>query len=137
MIGLVTDGGYRTYDGAPRIEIEQDVPEALGAFHALSRLRRSKRNYSGEPLQKEQLAALLETACGLTGMASWDGSEVRLSLYPSSGALYAVEIYPVALNIEGLDPAVYHYLANESALESVRAARRPGEFVSACLPVRA
>ena len=135
VIGLVTDGGYRTYDGAPRIEIERDVPDALSAFHALSRLRRSKRNYSGEPLQKEQLAALLETACGLTGTASWDGSEVSFRSYPSSGALYAVEIYPVALNIEGIDPAIYHYLANESALESVRPLDDPGEFVSACLPV--
>jgi SagB-type dehydrogenase family enzyme len=64
----------------------------------------------------------------------WAGREVKLRAYPSSGALYAVEIYPVVLLVEGLTPGVYHYRATEHVLEAVRpVALRV--IVEAALPV--
>ena len=61
--------------------------------------------------------------------------QVQLRAYPSSGALYAVEIYPVVFRVEGLEPAVYHYRAPEHVLELVRAGIDPAMFVHAALPV--
>lgn len=132
---LVADGHYRAYEGATRVAIERDVPERLTTFHTLTRSRRSRRDYTGEAVRSEDLAALLDAACGLTGAAPCGEGEVRLRSYPSSGALYAVEIYPVALNVDGLEPAVYHYIARDSALEAVRPLEDWGSFISACLPV--
>ena len=65
----------------------------------------------------------------------WSGREVKLRAYPSSGALYAVEIYPIALRVEGLEPAVYHYRAVEHVLEVVRPGIDPASIVGAALPV--
>jgi SagB-type dehydrogenase family enzyme len=49
--------------------------------------------------------------------------------------LYAVEIYPVAFRVDGLESAVYHYRANDHALETVRAEVDQRTFVRAALPM--
>ena len=135
VLRLATDGSYRAHPGAPRIALGQSVPERLRVFHALTRTRRSHRQYQGLPLARNDFDALLYTACGVTGAMQWAGREVKLRAYPSSGALYAVEIYPVVFQVEGLDRAVYHYCAVENALEVVRPGIDPACFVAAALPV--
>src|SRR5207249_11751191 len=96
---------------------------------------RSYRDYRGLALGRDDFDALLNTACGVTGTMSWAGREVKLRAYPSSGALYAVEIYPVVFRVEGLEPAVYHFRAVENALEVMRPRIDPGHVVGAALPV--
>jgi SagB-type dehydrogenase family enzyme len=135
VLQLATDGNYRAYPQARRIPVGQSVPDRLRSFHALTRLRRSRRDYLGHVVRREDFDALLQTACGITGMMPWAGREVKLRAYPASGALYAVEIYPVVLRVESLEPGVYHYRALESVLEVVRSNVDPAYFVSAALPV--
>jgi SagB-type dehydrogenase family enzyme len=86
-------------------------------------------------LRRDEFDALLSTACGVTGAMPWEGREVRLRAYPSSGALYAVEIYPVVFRVEGLGAAVYHYRAVENVLELVRPGLDPARLVNAALPM--
>ena len=135
VLRLATDGGYRTYPDAPRIAVSDAVPDRLHSFHALTRSRRSHRNYGGLALSRGDFDALLHTACGVTGTMSWEGREVKLRAYPSSGALYAVEIYPVVSRVEGLESAVYHYRASENVLEVVKPVVDWAGFVAAALPV--
>ncbi|MSO82941.1 MAG: SagB/ThcOx family dehydrogenase [Acidobacteria bacterium] len=135
VLRLATDGNYRAYPDAPRIDVSQSVPGSLRAFHALTRARRSSRDYRGLPLARGDFDALLQTACGVTGTQPWAGREVKLRAYPSSGALYAVDIYPVVFRVEGLEPAVYHYRAIEQVLEVVRPRIDPSSVVGAALPV--
>ena len=135
VLRLATDGGYREHQGAPRITLGEAVPERLQSFHALTRARRSRRDFDGRPLRREDFDALLRTACGVTGALPWAGREVKLRAYPSSGALYAVEIYPVVLRVEGLHPAVYRYRAVENALEVVKTPIEVERIVTAALPV--
>jgi SagB-type dehydrogenase family enzyme len=101
----------------------------------LTRSRRSYRDYLGLALSRNDFDALLYTACGVTGAMPWEGREVQLRAYPSSGALYAVEIYPVVFCVEGLQPAVYHYRAVENVLELVRPEIDLARIVAAALPV--
>jgi SagB-type dehydrogenase family enzyme len=133
VLRLATDGNYRAYPKAPRIAVGHLVPDRLRTFHALTRSRRSCRSYGGLAIPRGDFDALLHTACGVTGATVWEGREMKLRAYPSSGALYAVEIYPVVLRVEGLEPAVYHYRSVENVLEVVR----PGIdwVVGAALPV--
>jgi SagB-type dehydrogenase family enzyme len=133
VLRLATDGNYRAYPNAPRIAVDSSVPDRLRTFHGLTRSRRSCRSYRGLAMGRDDFDALLHTACGVTGATAWEGREVKLRAYPSSGALYAVEIYPVVFRVEGLEPAVYHYRSVESVLEVVR----PGidHVVGAALPV--
>jgi SagB-type dehydrogenase family enzyme len=135
VLQLATDGSYRSYPAAPRIVLGQAVPDRLRPFHALTRVRRSSRDYRGLGLSRVDFDALLHTACGATGAMTWAGREVKLRAYPSSGALYAVEVYPVVFGVEGLAPAVYHYRAIENLLEVVRPDIDPATVVGAALPV--
>lgn len=135
VLQLATDGSYRSYPAAPRIVLGQTVPDRLRAFHTLTRVRRSSRDYRGLGLSRADFDALLHTACGATGTMTWAGREVKLRAYPSSGALYAVEVYPVVFCVEGLGPAVYHYRAIEHVLEVVRPEIDPATVAAAALPV--
>jgi SagB-type dehydrogenase family enzyme len=60
---------------------------------------------------------------------------VKLRAYPSSGALYAVEIYPIVFRVVGLDNGVYHYRAIENVLDVVRPNIDPARVAGAALPV--
>ena len=135
VLRLATDGSYRAYPEAPRIAVGEAVPDRLRGFHALTRSRRSNRDYRALALSRREFDALLHTSCGVTGSMPWAGREVKLRAYPSSGALYAVEIYPVVFRVEGLEPAVYHYRAVENVLEVVRPGVDPARVVGAALPV--
>ena len=134
VMRLATDGRYREHANAPRIAVSTAVPDRLLAFHALTRSRRSQRDYRSLAVSRGDFDALLHTACGVTGATNWAGREVKLRAYPSSGALYAVEIYPVVFRVEGLEPGIYHYRAVENVLEVVRPSLDPG-IVGAALPV--
>jgi SagB-type dehydrogenase family enzyme len=135
VLRLATDGNYRTYPEAPQVVVSQSVPNPLRTFHVLTRSRRSHRDYRGLGLTRSDFDALLHTACGVTGAMPWAGREVKLRAYPSSGALYAVEIYPIVFRVEGLEPAVFHYRPVDNVLEVVRPAIDPGLVVGAALPV--
>jgi SagB-type dehydrogenase family enzyme len=135
VLDLATDGSYREHPQAPQVPLSESVPDRLRAFHRLTRSRRSRRDYRGTGLRRDEFDALLSTACGVTGAMPWEGREVRLRAYPSSGALYAVEIYPVVFRVEGLGAAVYHYRAVENVLELVRPGLDPARLVNAALPM--
>ena len=121
--------------GQDRIPLVQEVPAPLRAFHGLTRSRRSTRDYRGGALRREELDALLSTACGVTGAHRWSGGELALRAYPSSGALYAVGIYPVAFKVDGLEPRVHRFDADARALEPIGAPLDPAQWVAAALPM--
>jgi SagB-type dehydrogenase family enzyme len=139
VLRLVTDGNYRAFADAPHIALSEAVPDRLRSFHDLTRKRRSRRDYSGRALAREEFAVLLNTACGVTGVMPWSdrgtAREVKLRAYPSSGALYAVEIYPIVLGVEGLEPGVYHYTATDNTLEVVRTDVSRERLIATMLPV--
>jgi SagB-type dehydrogenase family enzyme len=135
VMQLVADGNYRAYPEAKQVPLSQAVPDRLCAFHHLTRARRSRRDYTGGTMSAGDFAALLNTACGITGAMPWEGREVKLRAYPSSGALYAVEIYPIVFGVEGLETGVYHYVPSANALEAVRPDADYEQLVAAVLPV--
>jgi SagB-type dehydrogenase family enzyme len=135
VLRLATDGNYRAYAVVPHIALAPTVPDRLRPFHDLTRARRSRRHYAAKAMSRQDFDALLHTACGVTGAMPWAGRELKLRAYPSSGALYAVEIYPVVLRVEGLEPGVYHYAAQDNALDVVMPGIDLDRLVGAALPV--
>jgi len=75
-------------------------------------LRRSVRSYTTEPLTLEEVSQLLWAAQGIT-------DSVGRRTAPSAGALYPLEIYAVAGNVQGLSPGVYKYDPGKHQLEKV------------------
>lgn len=72
--------------------------------------RRSVRAYGAAPLTLAEIAQLLWSAQGISGR---DG----LRTAPSAGALYPLEIYLVAGNVDDLQAGVWHYLPDNHRLE--------------------
>jgi len=86
----------------PRLDGEVSLEQSLSE-------RRSMRSYSGESLTLAEVSQLLWAAQGVT-----DASGHRTS--PSAGALYPLELYLVAGNVENLEPGLYHYLPGKHQL---------------------
>ena len=80
---------------APRIDGATSVEKAL-------RERRSVTEFEKQPLSLAEISQLLWAAQGTTGSGG-------LRTAPSAGALYPLELYLVAGNVEGLTEGIYKY----------------------------
>lgn len=112
---------------APRKDSEVSLEEAIAR-------RRSRRDFTNEPLTLEQLGQILWAAQGITD------KKTGFRTAPSAGALYPLEIYVVVKEegeglegVEGLEGGVYHYRPEEHALELHLRKDVHQDFVAACL----
>lgn len=71
--------------------------------------RRSVRSYRDEALSLAEVSNLLWAASGIT--ADWGGRAA-----PSAGALYPLDVYLVAGQVEGLAEGIYEYIPEEHSL---------------------
>ncbi len=90
----------------PRTTGEISIEEAM--LH-----RRSVRRYTKEPITLNDLSQLLWAAQGIT-------SEEGFRTAPSAGALYPLEVYVVAGNVDGLSDGVYRYRTEGHTLQRIR-----------------
>ena len=93
-----------------RAELVEVKPASL---EELLRQRRSVREYADAPLTQDEVFKLLWVAQGIT--RPWGGRTA-----PSAGALYPLELYLVAGNVEGLAPGVYKYEPAEEELTHIK-----------------
>ncbi|MEW6323107.1 MAG: SagB family peptide dehydrogenase [Acidobacteriota bacterium] len=102
----------------PRVAL--DPPPTAGALPETLLARRTWRRFGDAPLTRGDLSALL----GLTWAVQawgWAADDCRLPLKtsPSGGACHSIEVYLLALSVEGLAPGWYHYDADAHALSGV------------------
>jgi SagB-type dehydrogenase family enzyme len=88
--------------------------------------RRSTRSYTGEPLTLQEVSQLLWAAQGFT-----DPRGFRTA--PSAGALYPLELYLVAGDVEGLTAGVYRYRPGIHQLVKTMEGDKRAELASAAL----
>jgi len=79
----------------PNVSSDYSVEEALA-------YRRSIRRFTARPLTLEDIGQLLWAAQGLRSTATGRTA-------PSAGALYPLEVYLIAGDVDGLDSGVYKY----------------------------
>ena len=99
-----TAAGDRTSIPLP----EPQYDSSCSVERALSQ-RRSHRAYLNEPLSLAEVSQLLWAAQGIS-----DPEGFRTA--PSAGALYPLELYLIAGNVDGLSSAVYKYAPQEHEL---------------------
>ncbi|MCK4695216.1 MAG: SagB/ThcOx family dehydrogenase [Candidatus Cloacimonetes bacterium] len=79
--------------------------------------RKSRRNFSNEPLTVEDLSFLLWASQGVKEVIKrLDKAYATLRTVPSAGARHAFETYLIIHNVSGLEPGVYRYLPIEHKL---------------------
>lgn len=80
--------------------------------------RQTCRTFDGGPVTAQQLSALL--------YYTWGASQVRRNpmgdfflkkTSASGGSLHAIEVYPILLNVQGLEAGLYHYSVRRHGLE--------------------
>jgi SagB-type dehydrogenase family enzyme len=78
-------------------------------------------NPDGEAaLRVQALSHLLFHCAGISRTFRSDHGEFHFRTYACAGALYPVEVYVVAGEVEGLEPGVYHYAPLEHGLTRLR-----------------
>lgn len=87
---------------------QRENPGGISVEEALA-ARRSHRTYEAASLTLAEVGQLLWAAQGIS-------YQPNRRTAPSAGALYPLEVYLVAGDVEGLDPGVYHYIPQEHAL---------------------
>lgn len=119
----ITDWGqqperYKTYSQAKQITLPDPSGHGGPTLEETVQARRSRREYSGEPLSLEELSRLLHAAQGITE------PQTQHRAAPSAGALYPIEVYLAVQDVTGLSSGIYHYAVQTHALEFLR----PGDF---------
>lgn len=101
-----------------RMEEEGDRRDSAGFLEVLLN-RRTCRSFSDEPMTRGQLSKLLYFTWGSTGVTKNNmGEDVFLKkTSPSGGSLHGVEVYPMIMNVKGIENGLYHYSVRRHGLE--------------------
>jgi SagB-type dehydrogenase family enzyme len=107
---------YKKYPSAKTIQLSLKFPNQSPPLVDVLRQRKSIRSFSHRPLSMVVLSFLLWASTGV--QRKEQGYEFRT--VPSAGALYPIETYLIANNVENLQKALYHYNIKAHALEEVK-----------------
>jgi SagB-type dehydrogenase family enzyme len=109
---------YKIYPDAAAISLPHDFNLSQApALHAIV------HEPSPQPVARiglENLTGLLFSADGLTRKNRVDGEEYHFRAVASAGALYPIEMYLAAGEVEGLEPALYHFSPADLKLRLLR-----------------
>ena len=111
----------------PAVPLPQPAPLTT-SFDRLLIERRSTREFAGEPVTQNELAALLRAGYGIT---RGDREAQSFRSVPSGGALYPLELYPVVGAVEGLGEGIYRFDPLRECIELVRGDRKREELAAA------
>lgn len=120
---------YKKYPSAKLIPLSRNFPtNSLPVVEALKK-RKSVRSFSPKPLSLDDLSFLLWASTGI--QRTERGYEFRTA--PSAGALYPIETYFIANNVENLAKALCHYDIAAHALEELKLGNFAKEIAHAAL----
>jgi SagB-type dehydrogenase family enzyme len=106
---------YKDYHSNKTIQLSNKFQDSTISFAQVLKKRKSIRTFSTKPLSKVDLAFLLWTSTGI--QRTEHGYEFRTS--PSAGALYPIETYIAANNVEDIKKGLYHYNIKKHLLEEI------------------
>ena len=113
---LKRPSAYKHYPNSTKIVLP--IPESMETMSLDEALKKRKsiRSFSQKPLTLEQLSYLLWASTGIQRKER--GYEFRTA--PSAGALYPIETYLIANNVQDLEKALYHYSIKSHQLEELK-----------------
>lgn len=109
---------FKAYPRLDKIKLIKVFPPMKTDLENVLKNRRSTRTFSGEPISLNDLSYLLFYSSGI--VYSGLGSDESKRSYPSAGARYPLEIYPLIVNESaGIKAGLYHYNVKENSLETL------------------
>ena len=106
---------YKAYPRLKQIRLPEAQELNINLFDVL-KSRESQRDFSAQPITKEELSTL----CFFSFGAYKRGEQIK-RFYPSAGGRYPLEVYPVILNAHGIPEGIYHYHVLTHSLEKILA----------------
>jgi SagB-type dehydrogenase family enzyme len=107
---------YKTYPSSKTTQLPTQFQTATIDFTEVLQKRKSTRSFSTQPLSKADLAFLLWASTGIQRIEN--GYDFRVA--PSAGALYPIETYIAANNVEDIEKGIYHYNIKNHLLEEIK-----------------
>jgi len=109
----------------PNVSGDVSIEEVLNA-------RRSVRQYADSSMSINEISQLLWAAYGVTkSYESPTSLRGGLKTSPSAGALYPLELYLVAWNIDQLENGIYKYFSEDHSLKLVMSGDKRDELSTA------
>ncbi len=87
--------------------------------------RHSERLFSQKPVTYEELSSVLYFSAGIN-------KKYGNRFYPSAGARYPLEIYPLIFNVAGLKKGCYHFSPQHNCLEFLWELKNQKEKILSC-----
>jgi SagB-type dehydrogenase family enzyme len=121
---------YKEYEESRRIQLPKQLLRRSRSFSDVLLERKTVRQFSREPLPLKELASLLYYTWGRTGyLKSKILGPLLKKTSPSHGARHPIEVYPIVLNVQGLNGGIYHYGVKDHCLQFLA----EGEYGSRCI----
>ena len=109
-----------------------------GLYDALEKRKTTRMFDRVCPVTLDQISTVLYYVFGCHGTATVSPPDViaikRTS--PSGGGLHPIEAYPLIINVDGLDPGLYHYRVEDHSLELLEglSSHEASELAKTCSP---
>ena len=120
---------YKEYPDQKKVKMPLLENIETLSFDKTVRNRKSVRQFSVKPLTLKQLSYLLWVTTGIQRVEN--GYDFRN--VPSAGALYPIETYLFAKNVENVETGIYHYNIKSHLLEELQIGDFSDYLVRACL----
>jgi SagB-type dehydrogenase family enzyme len=111
----------------PRLELQDSE------FRRVLLARRTHRHFAAGAISLERASEILQLTWGITGYLRWPGlGRLLLKTSPSGGARHSLEVYLLALRVEGLTRGIYHYRPDRHCLEMLKRGASEDRLVDLC-----
>lgn len=95
--------------------------------------RRTRRLFKREAISFQDFSTLLLWTWGQTQtITDPEIGQYILKTSPSGGARHPIEVYPIVLRVEGIEPGIYHYSVKRHVLECLQKGDFDNLVVSLC-----
>jgi SagB-type dehydrogenase family enzyme len=125
-VSLLGIKGAQCEETKNSIKLPAPIPKSSVSIEEALQQRRSVRKYQGEPLSLAEISQLLWAAQGIT-------HSMGFRTAPSAGALFPLEVYVVAGNVEDLTAGIYKYQPSDHELVKIMAGDKRSALRNAAL----
>ena len=109
---------YKVYPLVASLALPRDI--ALTPMQTLDAIAAETPKDLSTPISVENLTRIFFSCDGLTKHRRVDGMDYHFRAAPSAGALYPIEIYLAAGDVEGVEAGLYHFSPADLKLRGLR-----------------